>query len=149
MNIYNSPVKNQDRMAPCPSWTLSSKYSVVGSLHHKAKTICSSPELLLQEEEKHLKQALTRCKYPAWTMNKVKMKTKATANNNSKGTMNSGNNIQKPHMVIAYYKGIRESIKKTCSEHEVQVYFKVGNTIKNLLVAQRPRYHPEEKWSHI
>ena len=70
-------------------------------------------------------------------MNKVKMKTKTTANNNNKGTKNSGNNIQKPHMVIPYYKGISESIKKTCSEHGVQVYFKGGNTIKNLLVAPK------------
>ena len=40
-------------------------------------------------------------------------------------------------MVIPYYKGISESIRKTCSEHGVQVYFKGGNTIKNLLVAPK------------
>ena len=89
-----------------------------GSLHHRPQTICSSPELL-QEEEENFKQALTRCKYPAWAINKVKMKTKATANKNSRGIENSGNNIQKPHVVIPYYKGISESIKKTCSKHGV------------------------------
>ena len=40
-------------------------------------------------------------------------------------------------MVIPYYKGISESIRKTCSEHGVQVYFKGGNTITNLLVAPK------------
>ena len=115
--------------------TVLSKYSVVGSLHHRAQTICSSPELLQQEE--HLKQALTRCKYPAWALNRVKIKTKAMANKNSRGTKNPGNNIQKLHMVIPYYKGISESIKITCSKHGVQVYFKGGNTIKNLLVAPK------------
>ena len=40
-------------------------------------------------------------------------------------------------MVIPYDKGISESIKKTCSKHGVQVYFKGGNTIKNLLVAPK------------
>ena len=40
-------------------------------------------------------------------------------------------------MVIPYYKGISESIKKTCSKHGVQVYFKGGNTIKNFLVASK------------
>ena len=40
-------------------------------------------------------------------------------------------------MVIPYYKGISESIMKTCSKHGVQVYFKGGNTIKNLLVAPK------------
>ena len=134
--VYRKPTHTDLYLQWDGNHTVSSKYSVVGSLHHRAKTICSSPELL-QEEEKHLKQALTRCKYPAWAMNKVKMKIKATANNNSKGTKNSGNNIQKPHMVIPYYKGISESIKKTCSEHGVQVYFKGGNTIKTLLVAPK------------
>ena len=40
-------------------------------------------------------------------------------------------------MVIPYYKGISESTKKTCSKHAMQVYFKGGNTIKNLLVAPK------------
>ena len=55
-------------------------------------------------------------------------------NRNSTSTNNSGNNIQKPYIVIPYYKGYIESLKKTCSKHEVQVYFKGGNTITNLLV---------------
>ena len=116
--------------------TVSTKYSVVGSLHHRAKTICSSPESL-QQEEKHQKQALTRCKYPAWALNKVKMKTRTVANNTKKGTKNTSSNIQNPHMVIPYYQGISESMKKTCSEYGVQVYFKGGNTIKNLLMTPK------------
>ena len=40
-------------------------------------------------------------------------------------------------MVIPYYQGISDSMKKTCSEYEVQVYFKGGNTIKNLLMAPK------------
>ena len=40
-------------------------------------------------------------------------------------------------MVISYYKGISESIKKTCSKHGVHIYFKGGNTIKTLLVAPK------------
>ena len=118
--------------------TISSKFSVVDSLHHWDQTICSSPELL-QREEEHLKQVLTRCKYPAWALNKVKIKTKATANKNSRGTKNSGNSIQKPQMVIPYYKEISESIKKTCSKHGLWVYFKGDNTIKNLWVAPKDR----------
>ena len=33
--------------------TITSKYGVVDTLHHRAQVICSSPELL-QQEEKHL-----------------------------------------------------------------------------------------------
>ena len=134
--MYRKPTHTDLYLQWDSNHTVSSKYSVVGSLHHRAQTICSSPELLQQEEE-HLKQALTRCKYPALALNKAKMKTKATANKSSRGTKNSGNNIQKPHMVIPYYKGISESKKKTYSKHGVQVYFKGGNIIKNLLVAPK------------
>ena len=116
--------------------TVSSKYSVVGALHHRGKTMCSNQELLQQEED-HLKQALTRCNYPAWAINKIKMKTKVITNKNSRGQKNSGNNIQKPHMVIPYYKRISESLRNTCKKHGVQVYFKGGNTIKNLLMAPK------------
>ena len=116
--------------------TVSSKYSVVGALHHRAKTICSNQELLQQEED-HLKQGLTRCNYPAWAINKIKMKTKATTNKTSRVQKNSGNNNQKPHMVIPYYKGISESLKNTCRKHGVQVHFKGANTIKNFLMAPK------------
>ena len=65
------------------------------------------------------------------------MKTKAMTNKTSRGQKNSGNNIQKPHMVIPYYKEISESLKNTCRKHGVQVCFKGGNTIKNLLMAPK------------
>ena len=93
-------------------------------------------------------QALTRCKYPAWVLNRVNIKTKAATNKNSRCTNNSGNNIQKPYMVIPYYKGLSESLKKTCSKHGVQVYFKGGNTIKNFLVAPKDQ-DPIQKKSGV
>ena len=36
-----------------------------------------------------------------------------------------------------YYRGQSESMKKVCSRHGVHVYFKGGNTIKNLLVTPK------------
>ena len=42
-------------------------------------------------------------------------------------------------MVIPYYRSLRESLKKICSRHGVQVYCKGGNTIKNLLMAPKPK----------
>ena len=48
----------------------SAKYSVIGTLTHRAKTVCTTLELL-NEELQHLKEALVRCKYPRCAMNKV------------------------------------------------------------------------------
>ena len=56
---------------------ISAKYSVIGTLHHRANTISSSPELL--QKEQHLKKVLTRCKYPDWAINRVKIKMRTPA----------------------------------------------------------------------
>ena len=42
---------------------LSAKYSVTGTLTHRAKTVCTGPELF-QGEIKHLREALGRWRYP-------------------------------------------------------------------------------------
>ena len=90
--VYRKPTHTNLYLQWDSHHTISSKYSVVGTLHHRAKTICSSPQLL-QEEEEHLFEALTKCRYPVWVLNRVKIKTKAPAKEiNRGGTNNSGNN---------------------------------------------------------
>ena len=73
--------------------SLSAKYSVIGTLTHRAKTVCTDPELL-QRELQHLRKALVRCKYPLWASNKVQSKVlnsnwEDDSNNNPQ---NTGNN---------------------------------------------------------
>ena len=47
--------------------------------------------------------------------------------------------------MILYYQGISESMKKACSEYGVQVDFKGGNTIKNLLMAPKDQDAVQKK----
>ena len=119
--------------------TLPSKYIVVGTLLHRAKTICSDPQLLKQEED-HLYKALSTCKYPIWALNRIKMKIRNPTNkkNNNSNPKNSGTDTnQKPYIIVPYQKGLSESFKNICNNHGVQVYFKGGKTIKNLLMAPK------------
>ena len=93
--------------------TISSKYSVAGTLYHRAKTVCSNSQLL-QKEEDHLCKALKKCKYPTWTINRAKLKSQnptrsATRNNNQTGQNNSNN--KNLYMVVPYQQGISERIK--------------------------------------
>ena len=46
-------------------------------------------------------------------------------------------NYQQPYLVVPYYQGLSESVKKTCNKYGVQVYFKGDVTIKNLLMAPK------------
>ena len=39
--------------------------------------------------------------------------------------------------MVPYYEGLSEHLKKVCSKHGMQVYFKGGNTINNLLVVPK------------
>ena len=118
--------------------TLPSKYSVIGTLLHRAKTICTDPQLLKQEED-HLYKALSTCKYPAWALNRIKMKIRNTTikRNNNNQNKSGTDTTQKPYIIVPYQRGLSKSFKKICSNHGVQVYFKGGTTIKNLLMAPK------------
>ena len=116
-----------------------------------ANTICSSPKLL-QQEEQHLQRVLTRCKYPVWALNRVKIKMKPLAQKNKKKnkSCNTGHQQQNPYIVVPYYKRLSESLKRTCNKYGVEVYFKGGNTIRSLLMAPKDKDPMLEKeWSHL
>ena len=118
--------------------TLPSKCSVIGTLLHRAKTICSDLQLLKQEED-HLYKALSICKYPAWALNRIKMKIRnpTIKKNNNNQNKSGTDTTQKPYIIVPYQRGLSEIFKKTCNNHGVQVYFKGGTTIKNLLMAPK------------
>ena len=61
--VYGKPTHMDQYLHWDSHHTISSKYSVVGTLHHRAKTICSNNHLLQQEED-HLSEALMNCNYP-------------------------------------------------------------------------------------
>ena len=109
---------------------------MIGTLLHRAKTICSDPQLLKQEED-HLYKALSNCKYPAWALNRIKMKTRnpTKKRNNINQNKSVTDTTQKPHIIVPYHRGLSESFKKAFNNQGMQVYFKGGTTIKNLLMA--------------
>ena len=98
-----------------------SKYSVIGTLYHRANTICSTHQHL-QKEEKHLHQALKKCKYPTWAINRAKLKIQATAiHSTNRRTVNSNttqSSSPKQNIVVPYHHGLSESVKRTCKNME-------------------------------
>ena len=89
---------------------LSAKFSVIHTLSHWAKTVCSKPELLQQEKD-HLGRALTKCKYPKWALDKVEKRHNRSASEVIDGASNQGSTVAqgatnevktKGHIVIPY-----------------------------------------------
>ena len=63
------------------------KYSVISTPTHRARIVCTKPELL-NNEIQHLRKALTKCKYPMWALDKIERKFI----NRSQEDSNMGNN---------------------------------------------------------
>ena len=137
--IYRKPTHTDLYLQWDSNHTITSKYGVVDTLHHRAKVICSSPELL-QQEEKHLHQALTRCNYPEWALKRAKIisRTRKAKKQKNSAQDSSSSQTQKPYMVVPYYKGVSESLKKICGKHDVQVYFKGGKSLLMIPKDQDP-----------
>ena len=122
--------------------TISSKYSVVGTLLHRARMVCSTPDGL-QKGMKHLHQSLSRCNYPDWAINRVKLRTTSTEskkksnNNNQAGS--SSTIGPKPHIVVPYHQGLSESYKNICKQYGIDVHLKGGQTIKDHLMSPKDK----------
>ena len=107
---------------------LSAKYSVINTLRHRTNTVCSTKQLLIEEED-HLYNALGRCKYPLWAWNRSNTNKKKKSNN-------QGNkNTKKSYIVVPYMKTCKNIFRK----YGVEVYFRGGSTIRDLLV------HPKDR----
>ena len=137
MTKSNSPWKIVEVMGPCLfghsdlylHWdshhTIAAKYSVVNTLHHRTRAVCSNQELL--KEEDHLQKVLIENKYPKRALNRVKMKIKAPPrhdqNKRDKINANGTSGNKKPYMVLPYVKGPSKGLKNLCIKHGVQVHY--------------------------
>ena len=165
--VYHQPTHTDQNLQWDSNHNLSAKYSVIGTLTHRAKTICTTPELL-NEELEHLREALEKCKYPGWAINKIQQKL---LNNNWEDNGNSNNNLQeettqtltvthteainnnnnKPsagHIVVPYVQGLGESHKKICSRCGVYTHFKGSTTIKQRQVRPKDK-DPKDHQSNV
>ena len=61
--VYCKPTYTDQYLQWDSHHNLSAKYSVIGTLNHRTKTVCTKPELL-QKELSQLREALVKCKYP-------------------------------------------------------------------------------------
>ena len=126
---------------------LSAKCSLITTLTHRAKTVCSNPELLHKEMD-HLRKAFNQCKYPNWALDKVEKRLNRPSREVIDGANNQGTTHTQPstnevktigHIVIPYTQGLYKSIKKIYGRYGIQTHFKDSSTIKNLLVSPKDK----------
>ena len=169
--VYWKPTHTDQYLQWESQLSLSSKYSVIGTLTHRANLVCTNPELL-KEELNHLRRALDKCNYPHWPIKRIQNKVlnnnqedtgnnNSTTNNNTSGDSNdTTNNNNQPiittnnrptnkakigQIVIPYTKGTAESIKHICCKYGIQVHFKGNTTIKQILMKPKDRDPKDSK----
>ena len=143
ITVYRKPTHTDQYLQWDSHHHLSAKFSVIHTLSHRAKTVCSKPELLQQQMD-HLRKALTKCIYPKWALDKVEKRLNKSTSEVNDGVNNQGTTValavtnevkSKGHIVIPYTQGLCESIKKVCGRYGTQTHFKGSSSIKNLLVS--------------
>ena len=146
--VYRKPTHTDLYLQWDSHHAIAAKYSMINTLHHRARAVCSNKQLL-KEEEDHLQKVLTENKYPMWALNRVKLKTKVTQaqdqckKNNTNAKDTSGN--KKSYMMLPYVKGLSEGMKNVGKKHGIQTYFKGVNTIKSLLMNPKDKDHISKK----
>ena len=169
--VYQKPTHTDQYLQWDSHHSLSSKYSVIGTLTHRAKVVCTNPDSL-QGELKQLRSALGKCNYPALAIKRVQQKVlqnnweyasnNNSTNNNNTSTNNNGSNsinnqdsnptinvqrnkITIGQIVIPYTKSISESIKQACGKYGIQVHFKGNQTIKQILMKPKDKDPKDSK----
>ena len=71
--VYQKPTHTDQYLQWDNHHSLSSKYSVIGTLTHRAKVVCTNSELL-QGELSHLRRALGKCNSPYWATKRIQQR---------------------------------------------------------------------------
>ena len=111
---------------------IANKYSVINSLLHRAKHICSNQDQL-EEELTYIDRDLAACKYPLWAIKRMKLKNNTPKTNKNNNQTNRSNSINKISITVPYNKGLGESFKNIGKKYGIQVHFKSGKTLKDEL----------------
>ena len=108
---------------------ISAKLSVIHTLIHRAKQICSTPEFLAKEMN-HLHRVLQDNHYPTRFFQQSKPQEKANKKPNPSTVMF----IEGARVFIPYIKGLSEWYRHTLAKYRVRDFFKGTSTIKSLFM---------------
>ena len=120
-SVYRKPTHTDLYLQWDSHHHLSAKFSVIHTLRHRARRVCSNNQPL-KEEEDHLNRALSSCMYPKWALNRENFTIKNNNRNNKNKNNNNSNIKNKPYMVVPYMKGFSETCKNICRKHGIEFF---------------------------
>ena len=142
--VYRKPTHTHQYLQWDSHHSISNKYSVISSLMHRAKDVCSTKKLL-EEEQNVIQEALQACKYPTWAIYRMKTKINSTNNRNRNTNTSDNRPMHRNSVTVPYNEGLSQTFKNICKRYGIQVHFKSGKTIKEELVALKDQDHITKK----
>ena len=92
ISVYRKPTHTDQYLQWDSYHNLAPNYSVIGTLTYMAKTVCTGLGLF-NKEIQHLREALSRCKYPKWALDKIQ--SKFITSNQQEGNTQQDSTIQR------------------------------------------------------
>ena len=127
--VYRKPTHTGRYLDYNSNHPISAKLSVIHTVIHRAKQVCSTPEFLAKEMDHFPKVLQDNC-YPAQFFQQGKPQQKT----NKKPNPSTEKYIEGARVVIPYIKGLSGQYRHTIAKYGVRVFFKGTSTIKSLLM---------------
>ena len=130
--VYRKPSHTDRYLDYNSNHPISAKLSVIHTLIHRAKQVCSTPEFLVKEMN-HFHNVLRNNHYTT----KVFQQGKPQQKTSKKPNPSIGKFIEGARVVIPYIKGLSEQCRHILAKCKGRVFFKGTSTIKSLLMHQK------------
>ena len=127
--VHRKPTHTERYIDYDSNHLISAKLSVIHTLTHRAKQVCSTCEFLAKEMD-HLHKVLQDNHYPTHFFQQSKPQQKT----NKKPNPFTVKFIEGARVVIPYIKGLSDQYRHTLAKYRVRVFFKGTSTIKSLLM---------------
>ena len=141
--VYRQPIHTDRYLDYNCNHPISAKLSVIHSLIHTAKQVCSTPEFLAKEMD-HFHRVLQDNHYPTQFL-QGKPQQKA----NKKPNLSTVKFIERTTVVIPYITSLSEQYRHTLAKFTVRVFFKGNSTIKSLLMNPKDQIPDAQKTDKI
>ena len=133
IKIYRKPTHTDQYLHFSSNHPLEHKFGVIQTLFHRAETVITNPQVVVEEKE-HITQALSKCGYPPWVFDKINKPKSVKSNSNKDSTTTS-----KGQIVLPYIKGISEALRRNFQKFGIRVTFKPTQTLRQFLVAPKDK----------
>ena len=147
VKIYRKPTHTDQYLNFSSNHPLDHKLGVIRTLFHRADSIITDPQDKNHERE-HVKQALTKCGYPQWAINKAtsqKPPQHSDRNNHNPGTAT----LNRGFVILPYIQGISEALRRIFSSHGVKTCFRPTDTLRSLLGSPKDKTPKGDKCGAI